>query len=106
MPLSNHSFDHYEKLKRQVEQVERLNKLPFDNTSYNVWRCETGDILAEIFPDLDSERHPCVQAFLAYRIPEHFTASRVEMQELYLNILRYQSSLLVMYCEDLEEPSK
>lgn len=91
-----------DQVRDQLTQVTKLRELPFDNPTYDAWRVETGKILARVFSDLGSEEHPCVEAFLAYRIPKHFTASRDQMQEFYVNILGYQSSLLSMYIEDLQ----
>jgi hypothetical protein len=90
-----------ERLVQQISRVADLRDLPFDNPRYDEWRSKTGDVLDELFGQLDSERHPCVQAFLSYRIPKHFTANREDMQEFYRNILNYQSALLTMYLEDL-----
>jgi hypothetical protein len=90
------------RLMSQIDGIDLLRNLPFDNISYEKWRIETGEILEELFGRVNSEKHPCVQAFLAYRIPEHFSASRDEMQEFYSNILGYQSSLLKMYLADTE----
>jgi hypothetical protein len=93
------------KLSTQHKKVDQLRELPFDNSIYNKWRRETGEVLSQLFGQLDLDIHPCVQAFLAYRIPEDFSASHDEMQEYYQNILRYQSSLLAMYLEDMKSPS-
>jgi hypothetical protein len=90
----------HESLVAQIARIEELRELPFDNASYDEWRSETGRILDQVFGNLDSEQHPCAQAFLSYRIPKDFTASRDEMQEFYSNILKYQRALLQLYLED------
>lgn len=87
-------------LVAQLARVEQLRELPFDDPRYEDWRLETGRILGEIFGRVESEQHPCTTAFLNYRIPEHFTATRAEMQEYYRNILQYQADLLKMYFAD------
>lgn len=89
------------RIRDQLAHVAELRELPFDNPNYDNWRVETGKILTRVFSDLGSENHPCVEAFLAYKIPNHFKANRDQMQGFYLNILRYQASLLSMYIEDL-----
>ncbi|HKP12793.1 MAG TPA: hypothetical protein VJZ91_11800 [Blastocatellia bacterium] len=90
-------------IRKQLARVEKLRELPFDNPCYEKWRIETGLVLDHVFGLLQSEQHPCTRAFLNYRIPEHFTATRAEMQEYYQNILRYQADLLRMYLEDIED---
>lgn len=90
------------RIRDQLAHISELRELPFDNLSYDGWRVETGKILARVFRDVGSAQHPCVEAFLAYKIPNHFTANRDQMQNFYLNILRYQASLLSMYIEDLQ----
>lgn len=95
-----------ERLVQQISRVADLRNLPFDNARYDEWRSQTGGVLDELFGQLNSEPHPCVQAFLSYRIPTHFTASREDMQEFYRNILVYQSALLTMYLEDIEKPDR
>jgi hypothetical protein len=91
-----------ENLTAQIERIDELRTLPFDNSKYDDWRRDTGRILEQIFGYLDSEQHPCVGAFLSYRIPKHFTAGRDDMQVYYANILRYQASLLEMYLADMK----
>jgi len=88
-------------LRRQIERIEELGKLSFDDTAYNEWRIETGRILDQLFPSFGSDKHPCVLAFLNYRIPDQFTASSEDMQNYYHNILQYQKDLLVAYLEDI-----
>jgi hypothetical protein len=90
------------KVREHLARVAELRALPFDNPNYDAWRVETGRTLARVFSDLGSEKHPCVEAFLAYKIPNHFTANRDQMQGFYMNILGYQASLLSMYIEDLQ----
>ena len=90
------------RVRDQLAHIAELRELPFDNPSYDVWRVATGKILAGVFTDFGSERHPCVEAFLAYKIPNHVTANRDQMQDFYRNILGYQASLLSMYIEDLQ----
>ncbi|MDX6444375.1 MAG: hypothetical protein QOH71_1449 [Blastocatellia bacterium] len=95
-----------EHLLQQISRIADLRNLPFDNERYDEWRSKTGGVLDELFGHLDSEQHPCVQAFLSYRIPTHFTANRDDMQEFYSNILNYQSALLTMYLEDMEKSGR
>ena len=90
-------------LRKQLAIVEQLRDLPFDNPGYEEWRTKTGQILDHIFGQVQLEQHPCTKAFLSYRIPEHFTANRAEMQEFYRNIIEYQADLLRMYLEDFED---
>lgn len=90
------------KLAEQLSNVTNLRVLPFDDPRYEEWRVATGRLLEEVFIGSGDERHPCVEAFLSYRIPNTFSATRDEMSEYYLNILHYQSELLRIYVEDLE----
>lgn len=90
-----------QELRKQLANVEHLRELPFDDPSYEEWRTETGRILDQVFGQVQLEQHPCTKAFLNYGVPEHFTATREQMQEYYLNILHYQSDLLKMYLEDI-----
>jgi len=90
-------------LRRQLANVEHLRNLPFDDPSYEEWRTEIERILNQAFGQLQSEQHPCTKAFLDYRVPERFTASRAEMQEYYRNIIRYQADLLWMYLDDIQD---
>lgn len=95
-----------EHLVKQISLIADLRNLPFDNARYDEWRSRTGGVLDELFGHLDSEQHPCVQAFLSYRIPTDFTANREDMQEFYRNILNYQSALLTMYLKGIEKPDR
>ena len=90
-----------EDLENQISHVDELIALPFDNVNYPVWRIETGRILTEAFGKAHSEQHPCVAAFLAYKIPDRFYATRESMQAFYSNILTSQVSLLKMYLDDM-----
>jgi hypothetical protein len=90
-------------LRGQLVHVEHLRGLPFDDPKYEDWRSETGRILEQVFGKVQSEQHPCTMAFLSYRIPEDFTATREQMQEYYRNILQYQTDLLKMYLEDIRD---
>ena len=89
-------------LQGQLALVEHLRKLPFDDPSYHEWLVKTGLILNRIFGQIQSEQHPCTKAFLNYRIPERFTATRAEMQDYYQNILHYQADLLKVYLDDMQ----
>jgi hypothetical protein len=100
----NHSLEnHHQALREQLSRVNELRKLPFDDPRYKEWQAETGRILDLVFGRLESELHPCTTAFLNYRIPAHYTSTRPEMQQYYLNILQYQADLLKMYLEDIRE---
>lgn len=89
-------------LKAQLSKVPALRVLAFDDERYEEWQAETAQLLGRIFGRPSGERHPCTIAFTKERIPDHFTASRDEMQEYYGNILRNQADLLRMNLEDLE----
>ena len=93
--------DNSQALYRQLGMIKQLRELPFDDPFYEEWWAETGRILNQIFGEVDREQHPCTKAFLNYRIPEHATATRDQMQEYYRNILQYQEDLLKMYLEDI-----
>lgn len=93
-------------LANQLTLVNDLREFAFDDPRYADWRSETGQVLVKLFRPVDSEQHPCVKAFLNYRVPVHFSASRSEMQEYYRNILSYQADLLRTYLEDFEEMSR
>ena len=93
--------DSRQALLEQLARVDQLRELPFDDPRYEDWRLETGRILDQHFGRIELEQHPCTTAFLNYRIPEHFTATRAEMQENYRNILQYQADLLKMYVADI-----
>jgi hypothetical protein len=90
------------KLRKQLARIEQLCERPFDDPKYEKWRLETGQILDQLFGQVQAEQHPCTKAFLNYRIPENFTATPREMQEYYRNILSYQADLLKIYLEDIE----
>ncbi len=82
--------------------IEKLRGFSFDDPAYEDWRLKTGQDLDQLFGLIGSERHPCTKAFLNYRIPENFTATREQMQEYYINILQYQAALLKMYLDDVQ----
>ena len=90
-------------LARQLELISELRVLAFDDPKYAKWRSETGEVLEGLFGSVDSHQHPCTTAFLNYRVPVNYSASRSEMQEYYQNILRYQADLLTAYLADFEK---
>jgi hypothetical protein len=90
-------------LAKQLELVSELRVLAFDDPKYAKWCSETGEVLDKLFGPVDSHQHPCVTAFLNYKIPVNYSASRSQMQEYYRNILSYQADLLTAYLEDFEE---
>lgn len=95
---------HFQKLlETQLASVDRLRSLAFDDSAYEEWRLETGKALDEIFGRVEQEQHPCTKAFMIYKIPGTYTATREEMQEYYENILGYQADLLGMYVEDMKD---
>jgi hypothetical protein len=100
MSEENNARDSRQALRSQLAIIKQLRKLAFDDPSYEEWRVHTGQILDQIFGQVQSEQHPCTKAFLNYRIPEHFTATREQMQEYYRNILNYQADLLKAYLDD------
>lgn len=81
-------------LKAQLSKVPALRVLAFDDERYEEWRAETAQLLDQMFGRPSGETHPCTVAFTKESIPDHFTASRDEMQEYYRNILRNQADLL------------
>lgn len=95
--------DLLDKLRQQLALTKALADRPFDDPSYENWRVSTAGILAELFGQIESTEHPCVTAFLHYRLPDSFTANRYEMQGYYQNILGYQTQLLEAYLNDFEQ---
>jgi hypothetical protein len=89
-------------LAKQLELVRELRVLAFDDPKYAKWCSETGEVLERLYGSVDSHQHPCVTAFLNYKVPVNYSASRSEMQEYYRNILSYQADLLTAYLEDFE----
>jgi hypothetical protein len=103
--LQNNKENIRQTLYKKLGMIEKLRALSFDDPTYEDWRVKTGQDLDQLFGLIGSEQHPCTKAFLNYRIPENFTATRDQMQEYYINILQYQADLLKMYLDDVQNQS-